>query len=259
MNTSIAQLFSLDNQCVLVTGASSGLGGHFARTLAAAGAKVALAARRTDRLQDLVREIQAAGGQAHAFELDVTDRASVNACLDAVLSEFGPIDVLVNNAGVSDTKRALDYQDADWDRIFDTNLKGAWIVAQEAAKRMVEQARGGNLINVCSILGSRVSGGVSPYSAAKAGLLSLTRSMALELARHDIRVNALSPGYVITELNAEFLRSADGDKLRSRIPTRRFSEMADLDGVLLLLASNASRAMTGADVVVDGGHLCSGL
>lgn len=259
MNTSIAQLFSLDNQCVLVTGASSGLGGHFARTLAAAGAKIALAARRTDRLQELVREIEATGGQARAFELDVTDRASVVTCLDAVLSELGPIDVVVNNAGVSDTKSALDYQDADWDRIFDTNLKGAWIVAQEAAKRMVEQARGGNLINVCSILASRVSGGVGPYSAAKAGLLSLTRSMALELARHNIRVNALSPGYVITELNAEFLRSADGDKLRSRIPTRRFSEMADLDGVLLLLASNASRAMTGADVVVDGGHLCSGL
>lgn len=259
MQPSIAKLFDLSGRCALVTGASSGLGRHFAQTLAAAGAEVAVAARRVDQLQSLVAEIEADGGRARAFALDVTRRSEVNACLASVREELGPLNILVNNAGISDTKNVLAYQDEDWDAILDTNLRGAWIVAQEAARQMVAEQRGGSLINITSILASRVAGAVGPYSVAKAGLSQLTRSMALELARHGIRVNSIAPGYVMTELNTDFLRSEAGEKLRSRIPSRRFCERSDLDGALLLLASDAGKAMTGSEIIVDGGHLCSGL
>lgn len=255
MKPSIARLFDLDGRRALVTGASSGLGRHFALTLAAAGAEVMVAARRIEPLRGLVEEIESTGGRARAFAMDVTRRDDVCRCLD----EAGPLDILVNNAGVSDSQNVLDYDDEGWDRILDTNLKGAWVVAQETARRMVATGRSGSLINVTSILASRVAGAVSPYVAAKAGLSQLTCAMALELARHGIRVNALAPGYVITELNEAFLRSEAGEKLRARIPGRRFSQPADLDGALLLLASDAGKAMSGAEIVVDGGHLCSGL
>ncbi|MGV8187553.1 SDR family NAD(P)-dependent oxidoreductase, partial [Pseudomonas aeruginosa] len=195
------------------------------------------------------------GGRAQAFALDVTCREDICRVLDAA----GPLDVLVNNAGVSDSQPLLACDDQSWDRVLDTNLKGAWAVAQESARRMVAAGKGGSLINVTSILASRVAGAVGPYLAAKAGLAHLTRAMALELARHGIRVNALAPGYVMTDLNEVFLASEAGDKLRSRIPSRRFSVPADLDGALLLLASDAGRAMSGAEIVVDGGHLCSSL
>jgi NAD(P)-dependent dehydrogenase (short-subunit alcohol dehydrogenase family) len=253
------QLFDLRGKSVLVTGASSGLGRHFARTLAAAGARVAVAARRVERLDELVNDLRFDGHEARAYGLDVTSRQSVVECLAAMRADFGGIDILVNNAGVSDTKRVLDYDDQDWQAILDTNLKGAWIVAQEVARGMVEAGRGGSLINITSILAARVSGGVGPYCAAKAGLSHLTRSMALELARHGIRVNAIAPGYVVTEINEGFLASEAGERLRARIPSRRFCDCADLDGALLLLASDAGRGMTGAEIVVDGGHACSGL
>ncbi|WP_223543103.1 SDR family NAD(P)-dependent oxidoreductase [Pseudomonas sp. GL-B-12] len=259
MKPANTQLFDLTGRRALVTGASSGLGRHFARTLAAAGAEVAVAARRVEQLQTLVEEIEGEGGRARAFPLDVTDRTSVNSCLARIAEELGPLDILVNNAGVSDSLHVLEYTDDDWDRVVGTNLKGAWIVAQEVARRMVEAQRGGSLINVTSILASRVAGSLSPYVAAKAGLSHLTRSLALELARHEIRVNAIAPGYVMTELNSDFLRSEAGEKLRARIPTRRFCTPADLDGALLLLASDASRGMTGSEIVVDAGHLCSTL
>jgi NAD(P)-dependent dehydrogenase (short-subunit alcohol dehydrogenase family) len=259
MKPAIAQLFELTGRRALVTGASSGLGRHFARTLAAAGAEVAVAARRVEQLQTLVDEIEGEGGRARAFTLDVTDRTSVNACLGRIAEELGPLDILVNNAGVSDSLHVLEHTDDDWDRVVGTNLKGAWIVAQEVARRMVETQRGGSLINVTSILASRVAGTLSPYVAAKAGLGHLTRSLALELARHEIRVNAIAPGYVMTELNSDFLRGEAGEKLRARIPTRLFCTPADLDGALLLLASDAGRGMTGSEIVVDAGHLCSTL
>jgi NAD(P)-dependent dehydrogenase (short-subunit alcohol dehydrogenase family) len=259
MSELISKLFDMTGQRVLVTGASSGLGLHFARTLAAAGARVAVAARRVERLNDLVGELRLAGHDASAFELDVTSRQSVIDCMDAIEAQLGGLDVVVNNAGVSDTKRVLDYNDHDWHAILDTNLRGAWMVAQEAARRMVEARRGGSLINITSILASRVGGGVGPYSAAKAGLSQLTRSMALELARYDIRVNAIAPGYIATEINDDFLRSEAGERLRARIPSRRFCSSSDLDGALLLLASGASRGMTGAELIVDGGHACAGL
>ena len=259
MSRFFVQLFDLRGKCALVTGASSGLGRHFARTLAASGARVAVAARRVDRLDDLVNDLRFEGHEAKAYALDVTSRQSVVDCLAAIRADFGGVDILVNNAGISDTKRVLDYDDNDWEAILDTNLKGAWMVAQEVARGMVDAGQGGSLINITSILAARVGGGVGPYCAAKAGLSHLTRSMALELARYDIRVNAIAPGYVVTEINESFLVGEAGDRLRARIPSRRFCNPSDLDGALLLLASDAGRGMTGSEIVIDGGHACSGL
>ena len=250
--------FRLDGRVVLVTGASSGLGTHFARLLADAGARVAVAARRTDKLQNVVDTIVQAGGQARALALDVTDAASVRACFDA-LASWGAPDVVVNNAGVTVTRPLLEQTPEDFDHVLDTNLKGCWLVATEAARRMVAAGQGGSIVNVASILGERVAGGVAPYAISKAGVVQATKAMALELARHRIRVNALLPGYVVTDINRDFLTSEAGDKLRSRIPSRRFGELSDLDGPLLLLASDAGAAMSGATVAVDGAHLVSSL
>ena len=248
----------LDGKVALVTGASSGLGAHFAQLLAAAGARVVATARRVDALQALVQRIQDGGGQARAAELDVTDPASVRACLDEVCA-WGVPQVLVNNAGVTVTRPLLEQTVEDFDQVVDTNLKGCWLVATESARRMVQAGGGGAIVNVASILGERVAGGVAPYAISKAGVVQATRAMALELARHRIRVNALLPGYVVTDLNREFLRSEAGEKLRARIPSRRFGELEDLDGPLLLLASDAGSAMSGACVAVDGAHLVSSL
>lgn len=250
--------FRLDGRVVLVTGASSGLGTHFARLLAQAGARVAVAARRADKLQSVVDSITQDGGQARAVSIDVSDAASVRACFDA-LASWGAPDVVVNNAGVTVTRPLLEQTEEDFDHVLDTNLKGCWLVATEAARRMVAAGRGGSIVNVASILGERVAGGVAPYAISKAGVVQATKAMALELARHRIRVNALLPGYVVTDLNREFLSSEAGDKLRSRIPSRRFGGLSDLDGPLLLLASDAGAAMSGATVAVDGAHLVSSL
>ncbi len=250
--------FRLDGRVVLVTGASSGLGQHFARLLASVGARIAVAARRADKLQGVVDDIAAAGGEARAFTLDVTDAASVRACLGAV-GAWGVPDVVINNAGVTVTRPLLEQTEEDFDQVLDTNLKGCWLVATEAARRMVAAGKGGAIVNVASILGERVAGGVAPYAISKAGVVQATKAMALELARHRIRVNALLPGYVVTDLNRDFLTSEAGDKLRSRIPSRRFGELTDLDGPLLLLASDAGAAMSGATVAVDGAHLVSSL
>jgi NAD(P)-dependent dehydrogenase (short-subunit alcohol dehydrogenase family) len=250
--------FRLDGKRALVTGASSGLGRHFAHILAGAGADVALAARRLDRLDAVAGEIAAVGGTAIAVEMDVTRVDSIRRGVDWVEKGLGPVDIVVNNAGVALTKPALDIDEDDWDRLVDTNLKGAWLVARETARRM--QAHGGGaIINIASILGLRVAGGVAPYAIAKAGLVQMTKVLALELARHQIRVNALAPGYIETELNHAFFASPVGQALIKRIPQRRLGALNDLDGPLLLLASGASRYMTGSVVVVDGGHLVSSL
>lgn len=247
-------LFSLSNQVALVTGASSGLGRHFALTLARAGAKVAIAARRTDKLEQLAQEIAATDARALPVSLDVTDLESVNAAVDAAETELGPVTVLVNNAGIAATASFLEQTDAQWRAILDTNLDGARRVAHAVARRMAEHGQGGSIVNIASILGLRPAGGVSAYAAAKAGLVSLTQTMALELARHRIRVNALAPGYVETDINRDFLKSPAGQAMVKRVPLRRFGEASDLDGALLLLASGAGRYMTGGIVVVDGGH-----
>jgi NAD(P)-dependent dehydrogenase (short-subunit alcohol dehydrogenase family) len=258
-NANLTACFGLDGKLALVTGASSGLGRHFGQVLAKAGATVALAARRTDPVRELAAGIVAQGGRAGAFELDVSDAASVRRCHDAIVAELGVPDVIVNNAGVTVTKPLLQQQEADWDQVIDTNLKGCWLVATEGARRMVSAGKGGCIINVASILGERVAGGVAPYAISKAGVVQATKAMALELARHDIRVNALLPGYVVTELNQEFLESEAGQRLCARIPSRRFSELHDLNGPLLLLASDAGKGMSGASVAVDAAHLVSSL
>jgi NAD(P)-dependent dehydrogenase (short-subunit alcohol dehydrogenase family) len=249
----------LDGRTALVTGASSGLGRHFAHTLAAAGAAVAVAARRVDKLQALVEHIAAEGGSAQAVAMDVTDAASVRAGFDVIAAWRGAPDLIVNNAGIAVSRPLLEQSEADWDGVVDTNLKGAWCVAQEGARRLVAAQRPGAIVNIASITGERVAGGVAPYCASKAGLMHLTRAMALELARHGIRVNALAPGYVVTELNRDFLASPAGERLRARIPQQRFGQPADLDGPLLLLAGDAGRFITGAVLAVDGGHLVSSL
>ncbi|AXQ28290.1 SDR family oxidoreductase [Solimonas sp. K1W22B-7] len=252
-----ADAFSLRGRKALVTGASSGFGQHFARVLARAGAEVAVAARRADRLSGLVAEITAAGGSALALAMDVSSRASVRSGFDELAARWGAADIVVNNAGVGANARALDCDDAAWDAVLDTNLRGAWMVAQEAAQRLVAAQRGGSIINITSILASRVSAGISPYCASKAGLAHLTRALALEWARHGIRVNSLAPGYFSTEINQDYLASEAGEKLRARVPFRRFGQYEDLDGPLLLLASDAGRYMSGAEIVVDGGHSCA--
>jgi NAD(P)-dependent dehydrogenase (short-subunit alcohol dehydrogenase family) len=251
--------FSLASRVALVTGASSGLGRHFAHTLAQAGADVAVAARRTDKLADVVAGIRALGREAWALQVDVTDAASVKAAFDALAARGVTADIVVNNAGVAVSRPLLEQTEADWDGVVDTNLKGAWLVAQEAARRLVAAERPGCIVNIASITGERVAGGVAPYCASKAGLIQLTRAMALELARSRIRVNALAPGYIVTELNQAFLASSAGERLRSRIPQQRFGRLEELDGPLLLLASEAGAFITGSVLAVDGGHLVSSL
>jgi len=254
----INQLFRLDGKTVLITGASSGIGKHCATFLAQSGARLAIASRRINKLQSIVGEITQLGGQARAFELDVTNQKSVMKCFDE-LAHWSLPTIVINNAGISVNRKLLDQTEEDWDRVIDTNLKGCWLVATEAARRLAAANTPGNFINIASILGERVIGGVAPYVISKAGVVQLTKVMALELARYQIRVNALLPGYVITGLNRDFLLSEAGQKILERIPSRRFNNLEDLNGPLLLLASDASKAMTGATIAVDGGHLVSGL
>ena len=253
----MADRFDLSGKVALVTGASGGLGLHFARTLAEAGAKVALAARRKEQLEANVASI---GGEAAiAVAMDVTDPDSVERGIAEVAELLGPPGIVVNNSGVTATRSALDLDAAEWDRIMDTNLKGAWLVARAAARRLIAAQLPGSIVNIASILGFRVAGHVAPYAASKAGLVQLTRALALEWARHRIRVNAIAPGYIETDLNRDFFGSEVGKALVARIPQRRLGQIGDLDGALLLLASDASTYMTGSSIVVDGGHLQSTL
>lgn len=247
-------LFSLEGQVALVTGASSGLGRHFAMTLARAGAKVAVAARRVDRLETLAQEIGALDARALPLRMDVTDRRSVDQALADAETELGPVTILVNNAGVAATVAFLEQDEAAWRDVLDTNLDGAWRVARAFAQRAAAHGQGASVVNIASILGLRPAARVSAYAAAKAALISLTQTMAIELARHKIRVNALAPGYVETDLNRDLLRSKAGEAMLTRIPQRRFGAPEDLDGALLLLASDAGRYITGSVIVVDGGH-----
>ena len=255
----MSKRFDLSGKVALVTGASSGLGVHFARTLAAAGAAVAIAARRADRLASLQAELQSAGHKAAAVALDVQSGKSVSAAFDAAETALGPIDIVVNNAGISIVKPALEMPEEDWDAVVDTNLRGAWLVAQGAAKRWVAGKRPGSIVNIASILGLRTIGQVAPYNASKAGLIHLTRALAMEWARHNIRVNAICPGYIETEMNSDFWKTPGGQRLIERIPQRRIGQPEHLDGALLLLASEAGSFMTGSVLTVDGGHTVSSL
>jgi NAD(P)-dependent dehydrogenase (short-subunit alcohol dehydrogenase family) len=255
----MSKRFDLSGKVALVTGASSGLGVHFARTLAAAGASVAIAARRADRLASLQAELLNAGVKAAAVELDVQSGKSVKAAFDAAEKMLGAIDIVVNNAGISIVKPALDMPEEDWDAVVDTNLRGAWLVAQTAAKRWVAAKRPGVIVNIASILGMRTIGQVAPYNASKAGLIHLTRALAMEWSRYDIRVNAICPGYIETEMNRDFWKTPGGQRLIERIPQRRIGQPEHLDGALLLLASDAGTFMTGSVLTVDGGHTVSSL
>jgi 3-oxoacyl-[acyl-carrier protein] reductase len=250
--------FDLSGRVALVTGASQGLGRRFATVLAEHGAAVALAARQQGKLRELERAIAATGARVASVTLDITDQGSIGRAISTVEDALGPIDVLINNAGVAVSKGVLEQTEADWDQVVDTNLKGAFFVAQAVAKRMVARApkpsNGGNIVNIASVLALDVIGHLAPYAASKGGLWQLTKTMALELARHNVRVNALAPGYIVTEINREFLETGTaGERLRQRIPQRRFGTPEDLDGALLLLASDASRYMTGSIIVLDGG------
>jgi NAD(P)-dependent dehydrogenase (short-subunit alcohol dehydrogenase family) len=250
---------SIAGRCAIVTGAFSGLGRHFAWTLALAGAAVGLVGRRIEQGKHLQAEIEARHGRALAVHMDVRDRASVEAAVAQVEAALGPIRILVNNAGIAVSKTFLDVSEQDWADVLDVNLTGAWRVAQSVARHMREHGAGGSIVNIASITGLRVAGAISAYAASKAGLIQLTEAMALELARYNIRVNALAPGYIETDLNRDFFRSEAGANLIKRIPQRRIGKPQHLDGALMLLASDASEFMTGSTIVVDGGHLVSSL
>jgi NAD(P)-dependent dehydrogenase (short-subunit alcohol dehydrogenase family) len=241
----------LSGRTALVTGASSGFGWRFAKVLAANGAHVVAAARRTERLQALVGEIAAAGGSAQALTLDVTDAAAV----EAAIAALPKLDIVVNNAGVPSGTVAIDMPLDEWRQTFATNAEAVFVVAKAAAQKM--KAGGGSIINIASITGLRPGPAAAAYGASKAAIIHLTEHLAMEWARYGIRVNALAPGYFVTDLNREFLASDFADKMLKRIPQRRYGEFADLDGPLLLLASDHSAYMTGATIAVDGGHLVS--
>lgn len=258
MKTSLPS-FSLAGKTALVTGASSGLGRHFAPLLSRAGARVVLAARRTELIEAEAEKIRGAGGEALAVTMDVTDSGSIAAALDAAEAAFGVVTVVINNAGITIPKLLLDLSDEDWDGVIATNLSGVAFVSRECARRMIDAGTGGSIVNIASILAERVQKALTNYAAAKAGVVQFTKAAALEFAPHGIRVNALCPGYFRTELNGEWLDSEPGQALVRRIPQRRTGELHELDGPLLLLASDAGALMTGAAVVVDGGHCLSEL
>ena len=252
-------LFNLNGRTALVTGASSGLGRHFAKTLVEAGAKVALVARRTDRLAQFTDELKSLGFEVAFHEMDVTKLETIVSALDHLENELGVIDVLVNNAGVANTLLATEIDESEWDRVIDTNLKGAWLVAQQVAQRLIKENKPGTIINISSIMGYRVAKAVSSYAASKAGLIQLTKSLALEWAKENIRVNAIAPGYFMTEMNEDFFAENQSENIIKNIPQRRIGQPEELAGCLLLLASDASSYMTGTTIVVDGGHMQSSL
>ncbi len=245
---------SLAGRSALVTGASSGLGRHFAKVLSQAGAKVAVAARRVDRLEALALEIQCGGGISAPIELDVTNSHQVVRAFDTAEAAIGPIDIVINNAGVATGTWFTKLSDEDWRQVLDVNLDGVFRVGREAARRMSARKSGGSIVNIASVLGLGVLKAVAPYATSKAAVIQLTKAMALELARDGIRVNALAPGYIETELNADYLASDGGKRMISRVPLGRVGKLEDLDGPLLLLASDAGRNMTGSVIVIDGGQ-----
>jgi len=257
--SAMANRFDVRGRVALVTGASSGLGDNFARVLAAEGATVAAAARRADRLEALVADVTRAGGKAFAVPMDVSDAKSVEAGFAAIAAKAGAPDIIVNNAGVAQAKPSIELTEADWRGVLDTNLDGVWRVATHGARAMMAAGKGGSIINIASVLGMRVATNLLAYATAKAAVIQMTEALALEWARHGIRVNAIAPGYIETEMNRGFFQTEAGQSMVKRVPQRRIGTPSVLDGALLLLASGASSYMTGSTVVVDGGHVVNSL
>jgi NAD(P)-dependent dehydrogenase (short-subunit alcohol dehydrogenase family) len=250
-----ADMFSLKDRVALVTGASSGLGLQFARALSDNGAAVALVARRADRLKSLQNEIEEKGGRAVAIEADVTDHAAVVRAFDAAEKAFGTVTILVNNAGIAHGGRAVEMPPEEWRKVLSTNLDAVFFWAQEAARRLLAAEKQGAIVNIASVLGLAVSKGAVAYATAKAGVVQVTRALAVELAFKGVRVNAIAPGWFVTEMNHEYLTGEAGTAIKREIPMGRFGNPGDLDGALLLLVSDAGSYITGATVVVDGGQV----
>jgi 3-oxoacyl-[acyl-carrier protein] reductase len=250
-----AQIFDLAGKVALVTGASSGLGARFAEILAENGAAVALVARRADRLAAIKARIEKSGGRAVAIEADVRDRAAMRRAFDAAEKAFGTVTILVNNAGIVHSGRAIELAEEDWRRVLSTNLDAVFYWAQEAGRRMLAAGAGGAIVNIASVLGLSVDKGVAAYATAKAGVIQLTKALALELAFKGIRVNAIAPGWIVTDINRDYLSGEQGAAMKRQIPMGRFGEERDLDGPLLLLVSDAGRYMTGVTIVADGGQV----
>jgi len=253
--------FRLDGQTVAITGASSGFGHHFAGVLAAAGARVVLGARRVEKIEQRVQEIRTAGGEALGLALDVCESSSLAEFLDSAWAAYGGVDVLIQNAGVeAGAKTYMTIDEEDWDRVLDTNLKSVWLGAKLYTERVAAGAQtGGNIVNIGSITSYRHIKGQFPYAVSKAGLTKATEILALEGARYGIRVNALAPGYILTDVSRVLLEGPGSEEFAKRIPQLRYGEFDDLDGPLLLLVSDASSYMTGSTIVVDGGHICAAL
>lgn len=247
-------LFNISDKVALVTGASSGIGAHFCKVLASAGVKVLACARRKDKLDALVADIRATGGEAEALIMDVTSRASIATAFDEAERIFGTPDIICNNAGVAVVKPFDQLEEKDWNFVISTDLNSVFNIGQEAAQRLIKAKKSGSIINTASILGIGVSPGQSAYSSAKAGVIQLTRNMALDLLRHNIRVNAICPGYFKTEMNSDFFESAAGEKYINQLPARRLGNLEELSGVLMLLASDASSYISGAAIPVDACH-----
>jgi len=250
-----ATLFDLTGEVALVTGASSGLGARFAQVLAANGAKVALVARRKDKLDSLGDLIAAAGGTAIAIGADVQDRAAMLRAFDETQSTLGTVTILINNAGAAQSVRALDMSEEEWRRILSLDLDSVFFWAQEGARRMLAAGKKGTIVNIASVLSFGVSKGVAAYAVAKAGVVQLTKALALELAFKGVRVNAIAPGWFVTDINRAFLQSDTGEAMKRAIPMGRFGNDGDLDGALLLLVSKAGAYITGATIVADGGQV----
>ena len=249
-------LFNLEGKTALITGASSGLGKHFAKTLHQAGAFVIISARRTEKLEKLKAEL---GDKCELFKLDVTSEESVSELKSNIESANLQLDILINNAGTSDPQRFKDLSEESWNYVLETNLNGAFRVAKMATDHMLKNKKGGSIINIASILGQRVGLNLASYATSKSALIQLTKSMALELARSNIRVNALAPGYILTEINDDFFATEEGQNYIKKIPMNRLGLEEDLDGALLLLSSDASSFMTGSVINIDGGHLINPL
>ena len=257
----MAYSIDLSGRVAFVTGASSGLGAQFARTLARAGAGVVLASRRIEKLKELRARIEGEGGDAHVVELDVTDHDSIKSAVAHAETEMGSIDILVNNSGVSTTQRIQDVTPEDYDFIFNTNVKGAFFVAQEVGKRMLARSRGaapgsftgGRIINIASMAGLKVLPQIGAYCMSKAAVVQMTRAMALEWGKFGINVNAICPGYIDTEINHHHWDTEAGHKLVNMLPRKRLGKPEDLDLVLLMLCANESHFVNGAVIQADDG------